>query len=161
MPCEHRDFYKFNKELLDDDFNPGKTSVVKGKVPSNEGGVVHSWFAKFANPDEHGVSAIDWEYKVDINFWGNGMVGKLGSKGLYQFTVTRDVSEATGCKGLDAKLDYSFDHNKPGNPLVKFVNLGMSYNFNKLYCRHWIDLTKRWFVQGEYNYECCDRLRVG
>jgi hypothetical protein len=37
MPVEYRDLFKFNKELLDDDYNPGQALVNKTKHNSSQG----------------------------------------------------------------------------------------------------------------------------
>lgn len=43
------DLFKFNKELLEDDYNPGQSLVVKGKSKSADGTTVLSLAHPFRN----------------------------------------------------------------------------------------------------------------
>jgi hypothetical protein len=45
------DLFKFNKELLDDDFNAGQKFVIKAKRKSDDGLVDLSTTTKLGNPD--------------------------------------------------------------------------------------------------------------
>jgi len=81
------DFFKFNKELHDDDFNRDQSLVVKSKTKSTDGTSELSFTYKQGVPDENKDAKIGLETKVKSTIGGSTYEGALKQDG----SITSDV----------------------------------------------------------------------
>jgi hypothetical protein len=158
MPVEHRDFYKFNKELFDDDYNHGQAWIVKAKQPSPCGQQVT---VKVSDPSASGESSMGIEYKVnDLSFWGTTWNGLCDhGKGVNGQKMTMDASKVTGCEGLTwMPFDWKVTMTKNQTAVSNHSILsGFIYNHGDLYFKMAADLIDRGNIQSEAVFNCCDK----
>mmetsp|Transcript_20000 Transcript_20000/g.14712 ORF Transcript_20000/g.14712 Transcript_20000/m.14712 type:complete len:93 (+) Transcript_20000:23-301(+) len=71
------DLFKFNKELLDDDYNPGQRYVAKKKFKSEDGSTEVNFTCKQSHHDGSGNAKINTELKVKQTLEGTTMEGVI------------------------------------------------------------------------------------
>lgn len=109
---DYRDFFKFNKELFEDDYNPGQALVAKTKIGSTtDKSFEISNTTKIGNPDpEHKISNLQnelkYKFNVDKDTTGEGIVKSDGTMTLELKANMQKFSSAF--EGWKAISHYSF-----------------------------------------------------
>jgi hypothetical protein len=99
---EYRDIFKFNKELLEDDYNPGQALVNKTKHtdPASTGLEV-STTTKVGFPDSNDQSKLAFELKVKADERADTKAEVVyKNDGSVSCEVKHDLAKHTGCDGL-------------------------------------------------------------
>jgi len=146
---EYRDLFKFNKELLDDDYNPGQALVNKTKhTDASSKGLEVSTTTKVGFPDSNDQSKLAFETKIksDSECCGkNEIVYK--NDGSLSFENKYDLSKHTGCEGL---WHYHLSHFQVvPKSVAKQWHHGFWYKHSNLYCKAWLDCANKGILQGE------------
>lgn len=153
--AEHRDLFKFNKELLDDDYNPGQALVVKAKVthPTDKK-LESSITAKVGNPKADDTSAVAIECKCKGDTGPMNQENSFNNKGLLHCDMKFDISKQTGCDGL--KLQWIWDYMNSGNDVKS--DFGWWYKQGNLACRGYYDFIRGGVVGWEGTWLYKDAL---
>jgi len=98
------DFFKFNKETLDDDYNAGQHLVVKAKQKSTDATSEFTTTFKQGVADANGEGKLALETKFKSVFNGQTHEGSLKQDGNVTYDLKSDLENSTKVKGLSFLL---------------------------------------------------------
>lgn len=140
---EYIDFLKFNRELFEDDYNPGQALVNKTKhTDESSKGLEVSTKTKVGFPDSNDQSKLAFETKIKAQSKCAGKSEILyKNDGSLSFDHKYDLSKHTGCDGL---WNYHLSHFQlVPKSSAKQWHHGFWYKNNNLYCKCWVDLVSK------------------
>jgi len=109
------DLFKFNKELLDDDYNPGQGLVVKSKYKSIDETTEFSNTFKQSTLNADNEAKINLETKIKSSFSGTTNEFNLKNDGSLSYDLKWDILERkSNVKGLHLAYNLSAQ-SKPTN----------------------------------------------
>ena len=100
-----QDLFKFNKELMDDDYNPKQAYVIKAKLKSADGKQEWSDTLKKGEAADNGDAKIANELKIKNNLSELDSTVGFKNDGSFTSELTYDVSKQANVNGLKLRND--------------------------------------------------------
>jgi hypothetical protein len=153
------DLFKYNKELLDDDFNHGQQLVVKVKQTSDDGVSEANDTFKQSTPSEDGTSAVSFEAKLKTTHACMAQEYVIKQDGSANFDIKCSrLEKLTNIKGLRTWLSGAA-YAVPTSKAPEF-KVGIDFSNNKAKAR-WNINTRTLLAEASATYLARDNLVVG